>query len=77
MALPKIDYLGLYGIAVPEIEQLEARIEALEAALRECAATFATSPGTVGQCQSEISAEFQRRMNIAAETLAALNKDAG
>jgi hypothetical protein len=40
-------------------------------ALEKCAAPFSTQPGSVYQCQAEISAEFQRRMDVAGRALAA------
>ena len=39
-------------------------------ALEKCAAPFSTQPGSVDQCQAEISAEFQRRMDVAGRALA-------
>jgi hypothetical protein len=44
--------------------------DALVKALEQCAASFSTAPGSVAQCQSEIGAEFQRRMDIAGDALA-------
>lgn len=50
-------------------EALKAQNERLRAALSQCAAPFATRPGTVASCQAEIGAEFQRRMDIAGAAL--------
>jgi hypothetical protein len=49
-------------------------LPALVDALTKCAAPFSTSPGSVAQCQAEISAEFQRRMDIAVEALSAITQ---
>lgn len=50
---------------------LVAQRDALVKALEECAASFATPPGSVAQCQRAISVEFQRRMDIARAALSA------
>jgi len=38
-------------------------------ALRECAAPFASDPGTVASAAHDVAVEFQRRLNIAATAL--------
>lgn len=51
-------------------EYLLGEIGRLRAALAECAADFATNPGTVMSAQVEINREFQRRMEVAGAALA-------
>ena len=56
-------YADGYAAAQHEIERLRA-------ALTECGADWSSKPGTVIGAATELSAEFQRRMQIATNALA-------
>jgi hypothetical protein len=55
-------------------EQAADEIERLRAALAHCAASFQAEPGTVMSTAGQVAREFQRRLQIAAEALAASNQ---
>jgi hypothetical protein len=46
------------------------KIQRLRAALEVCGAEWTSSPGTVMSAAQELSAEFRRRMDVAATALA-------
>ncbi len=52
----------------------KAKIAGLRLALEQCAADWSSRPGTVISAAAELNAEFQRRMQIAAEALERLNE---
>lgn len=61
--------MGLFGDMMDELSELKAENTLLRAALKECGAPFDTGPTTVDGAYRLIADEFQRRMNVAANTL--------
>lgn len=65
--------IGEYDVTADIRKVCQALVDASEA-LAKCAAGYSTPPGTVGQCQVHINAEFQRRMDIAGAALCSLQE---
>jgi len=58
-----------YGRLLDKCEKLEADNARLIAALQECAAEYISPPCSVAQGAQYTTAEFQRRMRVAAAAL--------
>ena len=70
-ALSDEKYLSILQAALPSGNKtrLEKEVERLRSALAECCAPFDTGPTTVLEGAVLVQAEFQRRMDLAANTL--------
>lgn len=57
------------SLARDTVSSAAREIERLQAALKECGAPFMSPPTTVMGASAYVAEEFERRMNIAANTL--------